>query len=283
MAAPLLLVTGAGGFVGRHVLAQAETAGWRTVRFAGDVLDPAAWNAAPGGVTAVIHLAAVLCRSRMIAPEDAARVERVNVEGTAAACRFCAARGARLVFASTAGVYASSPAPLAETAPTAPANAYARSKLAAEDICRENARLQGLTGVIARLFNVYGPFQSGPMLLPTVLEALLAGLPVSLRAPLSLRDHIHVSDVAAGLLAAAALDRPELTLLNLGAGRGVTNADFARLTAAVWERPLTLSIPQNVHASDSYVADAARTRALLGVPPALGLEEGLRLTRRAMA
>ena len=278
-----LLVTGARGFIGRQVLDLAEAAGWQAVPFAGDVLDPKAWDAVPDGVAAVVHLAAALGPARFAVPEAVARAARINVAGTEAARRFCLSRGARLVLASTSGVYAPSFAPLAETSPTAPANAYARSKLAAEEVCRETAEVAGLRGVILRIFNVYGPFQPGAMLLPLVLKALLAGRPVSLRSPQSRRDHLHVHDAAAALLAAAALDRPGLTLLNLGTGQAVTNTTFAGLVAKVWDRPLDLSPSPTDQVPDCYLADTARTREVLGFEASLELEEGLRLTRLAMA
>jgi GDP-4-dehydro-6-deoxy-D-mannose reductase len=156
MAGPVL-VTGAGGFVGRHLR---DSLGDSFVPFEGDVLDTAALGAAvrearPSGV---VHLAAE--SSVAGSWEDAARVWTVNVVGTVNVLEAVRReqRGARVLFPSTGEVYGRAErVPTSEDEPVAPLSPYAASKAAAELACAQAARGSRIDVVVARAFNHEGP------------------------------------------------------------------------------------------------------------------------------
>lgn len=147
MTGPLVLVTGAGGFVGRHLVPDLLAAGYRVRAVSrgslpartgletvsvGDLAGPVDWSAALEGVGHVVHLAG-LAHADGDLPEE--RYRRVNTQATLALAR--AARGAgigRFVFLSSIRAQSgpASAVALTEAEVPAPTDAYGRSKLAAE-------------------------------------------------------------------------------------------------------------------------------------------------------
>jgi GDP-4-dehydro-6-deoxy-D-mannose reductase len=151
------LVTGPGGFVGRHLR---ERLGESFVPFEGDVLDAAAVGAAVREVQpdAVVHLAAE--SSVAGSWENAARVWTVNVVGTVNLLEAVRReqRRARVVFPSTGEVYGRAErVPTPEDERVAPLSPYAASKAAGEVACAQARRGSGLDVVVARAFNNEGP------------------------------------------------------------------------------------------------------------------------------
>lgn len=146
-----VLVTGAEGFVGRHLRTELGEA---FVPFEGDVLDGVALAGAVREVDAVVHLAA---ESSVAASwEDGFRSWRVNVDGTVNVLAAVRAErpDARVLFASTGEVYGNaSRIPTPEDEPVRPVSPYAASKAAAELACS----VSGLDVVITRAANTEGP------------------------------------------------------------------------------------------------------------------------------
>jgi GDP-4-dehydro-6-deoxy-D-mannose reductase len=152
-----VLVTGAGGFVGRHLRARLAE---RFVPFEDDVLDASALAAAlrDARPDALVHLAALSSVGDTWG--DAADVWRTNVLGTVTVLEaLCAgAPGARLLFVSSGEVYGrAAVVPTPEEAPVEPVSPYGATKAAAELACRQAAR--NLDVVIARAFPHIGPGQ----------------------------------------------------------------------------------------------------------------------------
>jgi dTDP-4-dehydrorhamnose reductase len=151
-----MLITGAGGMLGRDlVAAAADRTGLRptaATRAELDITDPVAVSAAVGGQDVVVNAAAWTDVDAAESHEEAATA--VNGHGVANLARACAATGARLIHVSTDYVFpgdATSPYP--EDAPTDPINAYGRSKLAGELAV---AKLLPEAGYIVRTAWLYG-------------------------------------------------------------------------------------------------------------------------------
>lgn len=158
-----ILLTGATGLVGARLLPRLVEAGFAcralvrrdkqvpegVERAEGDILDPASLVAAVQGVTAIIHLAAVL------RTQDPDEIWKVNVDGTRNLIDAAKANApdARFIMASTGLVYnADSPRPAREDDVCAPTMTYPQSKVAAEALLRES----GLNWSIQRFGFVYG-------------------------------------------------------------------------------------------------------------------------------
>ena len=169
-----LLVTGSGGFVGRHIMAAAaEFAPHALVPLESDLRDrdALAREVAAASPAAVLHLAAQ--SSVPAAFADPRTTFEVNLGGTLnllEALRASGFRG-RFLYVSSGDVYGAVPEaalPIDESYPPAPRNPYAVSKLAAELLCRQWHYSEGLDLVVARPFNHIGPGQDERFVVPSL-------------------------------------------------------------------------------------------------------------------
>lgn len=259
-----VVITGAGGFVGRHVAHAFRTAGHAVsalTRAQCDVTapDPAVFRDAD----VVCHLAArVRVRESR---EDPAGYWRTNLDGTRAVLAACPAT-ARVVLASTAAVHATSDAPVAADAPLDPTSPYAASKLAADLLARDLAGAGGPGVVSLRAFNVAGPGDTDPS---RVLPALLSGRPFTVNGDGSaVRDYLHVADLADAFVAAGDAAEPGTwRAYPVGSGRGTSVAELVDVVGRVTGRPVPVRHGPAVVEPARLVADHARITADTGWRP----------------
>lgn len=204
---PRLLLTGASGFIGTHLLPTIRdahdvvTLGRRAVPPLPHVpLDLCVPGDAPSlpPVDQVIHLAA-LTKKTHEPIRDAQAFHRVNVQGTGRLLRFLESSPvSHVVYVSTCDVYAASAGAIAEDSPTRGDNAYSRSKLEAEALVSLWCEQRGIPCAIVRLGNIYGPGDdSYGKLIPVAIRKALAGEPIPVHGTgRALRDVLYVSDVA---------------------------------------------------------------------------------------
>lgn len=229
--------------------------------------------------TDLVHLAAI-----HYIPEcnrDPERTFEVNVMGTRrllGAARDVDALG-RVVFASTAAVYPPAPGALAETVEPGPMDVYGRTKLVGEDLCRLFHADAGVDTTAARLFNVYGPGETNPHLVPAIVEQVAdGGTTVELGNLEPRRDFVHVRDAAAALV--AMLDGPGgYRTYNVGTGEARSVRAVAGAVGSALGKDLDVEQAQErVRESDRphLEADSERARAELDWEPSVAFVEGLR-------
>src|SRR5918995_2078466 len=278
-----VLVTGADGFVGRHLVARlleeghevtaacrptAEFPAWpdadwrkavELVPF--ELTDPASIRTAVSQAhDAVIHLAAVA--SVREAREDPGRAWVVNAAGTARLVdAVIASRGEGgtdpvVLIISSAEVYGSGPpSPRVESDPPSPQSPYAASKAGAEIAALEAWRRAGLRVIVARPFTHTGPGQPPPYVVPAFVERLLgvrAG--ATQRVPTGnlepVRDLLDVRDVVEAYLRLLASGEPG-EIYNIARGQGITLGElFRRLAAIVGVAAEPVPDPSLVRAGD---------------------------------
>jgi len=282
-----VVVTGGAGFVGSHVAAHLAERGFSVV--AVDNLERA---------SAVRHLEEVGVplvvgdvRHVDLPPADAVvhAAAYINVEeswerpydymwnnaaATARVARQCAETGAHLVYISSAAVYGEPQRlPIDENHPTRPLSPYGLSKLAGE----QAAQMLAPGAAILRLFNVYGPGQTGPYagVVSKFIERAKRGLPPVIYGDgTQTRDFIHVADVAQ--FVEIILDRGAAGVFNVGTGRAVSIRELAAVVmrlAGLGGEPLYG--PPRAGDIKHSAADVSKARAL-GWEPRVPLEEGLR-------
>jgi GDP-4-dehydro-6-deoxy-D-mannose reductase len=283
-----VFVTGADGFVGRVLTARLRARGAEPVgtdRDELDVADGARVRAALAGARpdAVVHLAAVSFVPD--AETDRARAFRVNYVGTRNVLAAAAAEAprARVLLVSSSTVYgAAAPGapPFDEASPLRPANAYARTKAAADLLGAAYAE-RGLAVWRARPWNHTGAGRPDRFV-ESSFARQLAEMEAGRRPPRlevgaldSLRDFLHVEDVVDAYLALLE-GTAEPGAYNVASGTGVTiRALLERLLAQTRVRPEIVVDPARVRPPDASVGSAARLRARTGWAPRRPLDAAL--------
>jgi UDP-glucose 4-epimerase len=280
-----VVVTGANGFIGRHLVADlgerhevvALTRGAPPVDLAGaaewlqqDLVEPLDPAHLPQRIDAVIHLAQ--SRRYKDFPGGARDIYAVNVDSTFRLLEWAHTAGAQaFVLASTGGVYAYASRPVREDDPLRLANLYFRSKYAAEVLLEAYAEL--LRPVILRPFFVYGQGQRD-MFIPRLAERIVAGEEIVVEGNPGIRiNPMHVED-------AVRVFEPALTgtvssPINIA---GPEVASITELVAALGEATGVQPVVRH-RAADvdgDLIASTERMRSELGVAPRIGLAEGLR-------
>jgi NAD dependent epimerase/dehydratase len=303
-----VLVTGAGGFIGSHLVEELVRAG-ATVRamvryngrsevgmlaelapqvraeleiIASDVTDPFAVRRAVTGCDAVFHLAALIAIPYSYAAPGS--YVATNVTGTLNVLE--AVRDLevpRLVHTSTSETYGTARyTPIDEAHPLQPQSPYSASKIGADCLAESYFRAFETPVATIRPFNTYGPRQSARAVIPTIAAQLVAGKEkIALGDTRPVRDLTFVEDTARGFLAVAGSDECVGKVTNIGNGRGISIGDLARLIGEVAGHPEVevVADPQRLRPAASevfeLVADASAARARCGWLPRVPLREGL--------
>lgn len=284
-----VVVTGAGGYIGMHLLAALRDGGenvvalirpgsrWpRPVGLAvaeGDVTDPALARHLHAG-DRVVHLACLAMGPSQANPDQAFLV---NTRGTFNLLRAATAAGAaRVVVASSAQVYGRPErVPMGEDHPTRPTNAYGASKLAGEVFVPAVACGYADGAAVLRIFNVFGAAADGSpraTFETLVAERARAGLPVQIGSTEEARDFVHVDDVVRALV--AAVNSSAGGAYNIGSGRACRLAHLA--TAAGVPPGELLVTGGGPEPPMVFAADIERARLGLGFQPTLDVVDFVR-------
>jgi len=289
-----VLVTGAGGYIGRHLLQELSVGPWevrglvhrgdppsngKTEWVRADILDRTAIAGAMQGCDLVVHLA---CKPMAESNQDPRGASQVNTIGTLNV--MLAARAAniqRVIYTSTAQVYGRDGSlPLKETAPTRPDSAYATSKLGGETVCEGLAREYGMSAIILRLFNVYGSFIDGisrETVETAFMRRLLTGKKIQITShPNEGRDFVHIRDVARAIRSAMEHDGAGIETMNIGCGELTTLTQLAGLVGEIAKSKSAPVIAANAERAPLQLqADIRKAKQVLGFQPAISLREGL--------
>jgi GDP-4-dehydro-6-deoxy-D-mannose reductase len=302
-----LLVTGADGFVGRHLVRRLGRDGHRigaacrpsARRVSWDVAevtevsleltdDASVRRALEFGPDAVVHLAAVA--SNREAAADPGHAWTVNAAGTARLAEALSRRrqadgsDAKLLVVSSGEVYGpGGPAPRRESDPIVPATPYAASKAGAELAGLEVWRRTGLPVVIARPFTHTGPGQETRFVLPAFVERLREAKATGARTVPSgnlepVRDLLDVRDVVEAYLLLLRSGQPG-EIYNVARGEGSSVRElFDRLAGLVGVRVEPEPVASLARAADiaHLVGDSTKLRRATGWAPARSLEQTLR-------
>lgn len=274
------LITGGHGFIGRHLQEQCRAAGLSFSLFEGDVRNPVTSS---DRFDAVVHLAGK--RDAPSPGQIAAGTSSGNLQGVQNMLDFCVQNRARLIFSSTCGVYQSvHGVPQHENSPVAAKTAYAQEKLHAERLCESYHNRHEIDVSVLRIFNVYGPGQNQEFFVSYLLNQSLAGRRLKINHPDSVRDFIHVADVASAIIALLRIPISGHKVFNVGTGRGHTIAESIRILQDLMGKKIEYDTP-GVTASDPIpfsVADIAKTRDALHWSPTIAFRQGLESMRHSL-
>ncbi|PIZ32853.1 MAG: NAD-dependent dehydratase, partial [Armatimonadetes bacterium CG_4_10_14_0_8_um_filter_66_14] len=306
-----VLVTGAGGFIGSHVVEATVRDGHQVralVRYNsrgssgflddldaeiresvevvfGDLRDEESVAKAAEGVDAILHLGALIAIPYSYeAPRATIETNVIGTTNVLSAARRLGVR--RVVHTSTSEVYGTALyAPIDEKHPLQGQSPYSASKIAADKIVESYHRSFGIPTVTIRPFNTFGPRQSARAVIPTIISQLLKGPQVRLGALHPTRDLTFVEDTAWAFVLAAQAQGVDGEEINLGTGQEISIGDLATKIAALMEREIEIvSDDQRQRPAKSEVerliADNSKAKRLLAWEPQVGLDEGVRRTVR---
>jgi UDP-glucose 4-epimerase len=270
------IVTGAHGFVGRHVARCLHSAGyivygighgdwgehefsqWGLTTWLSADITLETLRALPLTPDLVIHCAGG--GSVSAADQYPLRDFEQSVHSTAHVLEYLrtAAPGARLVYPSSASVYGNCTlTPIPEDAPLTPFSQYGVHKLMAEQLIRSYTQRFAIPAAIVRLFSAYGPGLR-KQLLWDACQKLTAGDTLFMGTGNELRDWLHVDDAAGLLVKLAEHADPSCPTMNGGTGIGVSTRELlAHLAHCLLRHPGSLHFSNMQRTGDpvSYVAD----------------------------
>lgn len=285
-----ILVTGASGFLGSHVVARARAqgldpvAGSRLSLASGsvhlDVCDQQSIVAAFHTVSpsVVIHCAAYGVN---YADQDQNTALAVNIHGALGVLSAAAQFGVRrFVHVGSAAEYGSHLSPINEDAPLKPTAIYGSTKAAQTILMRERARALSVPLLVVRPFGIWGPGEGMHHLVPQVIEACISRSPLKLTSCEVIRDYTYVEDMADDILqlALTELDVSD-AILNLGTGKGVVLRDFVLAVARTLDGIDLMrfgALPYRPTEMQSLMADMTRAHDLLGARTRTSIGEGVR-------
>lgn len=216
-----VLVTGAGGFMGKPLIKALLAAGVEVIplgREQGDLVHATTWERIPKA-DVLIHLA-----GRSYVPDswrDQIGFVQGNVVATGHALDYCRRHGARLIFVSAYVYGIPSRLPIREDDPVRPNNPYALSKRMAEELCAFYAEYREVPVTVLRVFNVYGPGQRAEFLIPEIIRQVRTGREIRVKDLSPKRDYIYLDDVVDAMVKALTLPG-KLNLLNIGSGKSLS-------------------------------------------------------------
>jgi NAD dependent epimerase/dehydratase len=305
-----VLVTGAGGFIGSHLVEELVREGYQVKAFvrynsrnywgnlelidkkilenveivSGDITDPFLTDKIVEGADTVFHLAALIAIPySYIAPEN---YVGVNVNGTLNVLQACLRHNVtRLVHTSTSETYGTAIyTPINEQHPLQAQSPYSATKIAADKLAESFYLSFSLPVTTVRPFNTFGPRQSARAVIPTLISQVVgSSKTVNVGSVHPVRDFTFVKDTARGFIQAASHAETVGKLVNLGTGIGVTIGDVAEMIMKitnVWKEIKT--DVQRIRPEQSEVlkliCDNTLAKKTMDWAPRYSLEQGLRET-----
>jgi nucleoside-diphosphate-sugar epimerase len=284
-----VLLTGAGGFIGRHALVALAGAGHEVhalARRGGEDLPGVSWHEADllagcGVVEEVapellVHLAWYAEHGRFWTSPENVRWVQASLELLRA---FARAGGRRAVVAGSCAEYdwsQPSRALYREDAQLGPATLYGAAKHGLHVVGGAFAAQAGIELAWARLFFLYGPFEDPGRFVPSLVRALLRGRRAPMTEGSQRRDFLHAADAGAALAALA--HSPVTGAVNVASGAGLSLRDLGGRIARMTGREDLLEVgalPPRAGEPDALIADVARLREEVGWTARIGLDEGL--------
>lgn len=264
-----ILVTGADGFIGSHLVEHLVRCNCEVRAFAfynsfnswgwlddlsaevlskievvtGDIRDPHGVRSAMQGCDTVLHLAALIAIPFSYHSPDA--YVETNVRGTLNLLQAARDLGVRrFVHTSTSEVYGTAQTvPITETHPLHAQSPYAATKIAADQLALSFHRSFDLPVVVIRPFNTFGPRQSARAVIPSVITQLASRRkPIKLGALHPTRDLTFVTDTVRGFVAAAEAENVEGEVINLGTGHEISIGDLAELIGQLMGTPTEIVV-----------------------------------------
>jgi NAD dependent epimerase/dehydratase len=305
-----VLVTGANGFIGSHLVEKLVAAGARVRALSqynsfnfwgwledlpcleqievvsGDIRDPHFCDHLMGGIDVVFHLAALIPIPYSYRAPDS--YVDTNVKGTLYLCQAAQHHGVRrFVQTSTSEVYGTAEyVPIDEKHPLKPQSPYSATKIASDSMALSFYYSFDQPIVVARPFNTYGPRQSARAVIPSIIIQVAAGHEeISLGDLTTTRDFTYVDDTCSGFLAIGKMEGGAGEVFNIGSNHDISIANLVSLINDVMGTKVRVVCDQQrIRPEKSEVlrlkCENSKLKTASGFAPSISLREGLERTVR---
>lgn len=304
----VVLVTGAGGFIGSRLVEKLALQGAHVRAFVrytsraeigllkqlpseiiekieiirGDLRDFNAVEQAAKGVDTVFHLGALI--SIPYSYVHPVETVQTNVIGTMNILEACRTNGAKLVHTSTSEVYGTAlRVPIDEDHPLQGQSPYSASKIGADKLVESYYRSFDVQTITIRPFNTYGPGQSNRAVIPTIITQALSGDVVRLGNLDAIRDFTYLDDTVHGFMLAGQAELWNGETYNLGTGEEISIGAVAELIFRILGKQPKIQVEaERLRPEKSEVlrliSDNQKAKTALKWQPEVGMEEGLKRT-----
>jgi len=303
-----ILVTGADGFIGSHLVELLFSQGFSIkalVQYnsfnnwgwledlnckneievcSGDIRDPYFCQGIVKDVDIIFHLAALIAIPySYIAPNS---YVDVNINGTLNICQAAKDNGnIRVIHTSTSEVYGTAQyVPIDEKHPLQPQSPYSASKIAADAMAMSFYNSFDLPVSIVRPFNTYGPRQSARAVIPTIITQIASGVnEIKLGDTSPTRDFNYVKDTCKGILSVAESEKSIGEIINIGSNFEISISDTLEIIKNLMDSDVNFStdterlrpIKSEVH---RLWCDNTKIKKITGYSPEFDIKEGLKKT-----
>ena len=305
-----VLVTGAGGFIGSHLVEELVKNGCKVRAFVhynsfnrwgwldyvdkkikdsieiftGDVRDPNGVRESMRNIDVVFHLAALIGIPYSYHSPDT--YVDTNTKGTLNVLQ--AARDLnieKIIHTSTSEVYGTAQfVPITEKHPVNPQSPYSATKAAADFLALSFCESFNLPVAVIRPFNTYGSRQSARAIIPTIITQIISGKKkINIGSTHPTRDLTYVKDTVNGFIKIAESDKSIGQVINIGNNFEISIKDLINLIAKIMNTKIEIIIEEKrIRPKESEVerlwADNTKAKKLLEWSPKYKFEEGLKET-----
>lgn len=304
-----ILVTGAGGFIGSHLvekLVKEEAKVKAFVRYnsrndfgmlemlpsiikknieiiSGDLKDPDLVRKAIKGCRLVFHLGALIgIPYSYIHPRE---VIETNILGTLNVLSACQeTKIEKVIHTSSSEVYGTAiEIPMKEGHPLQGQSPYSASKIGADKIAESFCLSFGLPVAIIRPFNTYGPRQSPRAIIPTIITQALRRKEIYLGSLSPIRDFTYVEDLVEAFIKMGKVDNIIGEVINVGSSEGISTGELAKKIGLLVNKRIDIIVEKKrirpgKSEVERLIAENKKAKKLLKWAPKTPLEKGLRTT-----
>lgn len=301
-----VLVTGAGGFVGSHLVEALVVRGaqvralvrynsrndWGNLELlpqsvaneievvSGDIRDPFFVDGAVQGREVVFHLASLIAIPfSYLAPQSYVETNMGGAVNVLQAARRHAVE--KIVHTSTSEVYGTAVySPIDEEHPLQGQSPYSASKIGADKLAESYERSFSVPVATIRPFNVFGPRQSARAVIPTIISQALGRDFVELGSLTPVRDLTYVSDTVEAFVRVAEEPISVGEVINVGNGTGITIGELAeRALRLLGSHASIRTASERVRPDRSevfrLVCDSSKAKRFLNWSPQVSLDDGI--------
>ena len=281
-----ILITGANGFLGSHLaqffqknhtkiygISHGNSINPEVEQINDDILSV---KTLPSDVSNIFHFAALT--DIQFCENNPDKCFEINVNGTKNMLELARKNDSRFIFASSSHVYGKPDSlPIDENFPLKPLSIHAKSKVQAESICEEYAKLYGLRISIVRTFSIYGPHSPSYSIIYRIINQILSHEKIILGNIKARRDFLHVSDFLSAIDILNKNNNSGCLKFNIGYGKSFSIEELCKKFLEISRENLTIESNPNLIRNndiDELICDNSKLKKLEWIPK-LSIDEGL--------